>query len=66
MKKAYAPHIEGLELPQILNFIRQQHPVILQYLPDEEEITRVGREFICNVAYTIKPAEFADFVRQKE
>ena len=42
-------------------FVRE-HPEILKYLPEEEEIARVGREFICNVAYTLKPKEFQDFV----
>ena len=65
MKKAYAPHIEGLTLAEILTFIRQ-HPIILEYLPEEEELTRPGREFICNVAYTIEPDDFTAFVREKE
>ena len=65
VKKAYAPHIEGLTLPDILSFVRQ-HPHILEYLPEEEELTRPGREFICNVAYTLQPEAFTQFVRQKE
>ena len=65
MKKAHAPQIEGLSLAEILVFIRE-HPVILEYLPEEEEITRPGREFICNIAYTIEPDDFTAFVRSKE
>ena len=65
MKKAYCPRIEGLDMPQILGLIRQ-HPSVLEYLPEEEEITRVGREFVCNVIYTLKPDEFNAFVREKE
>ena len=57
VKKAYAPHIEGLTLAEILIFIRQ-YPQIMEYLPEEEEITRAGREFICNVAYTLQPQAF--------
>ena len=65
MKKAHAPQIEGLSLAEILVFIRQ-HPVILEYLPEEEELMKPGREFICNVAYTIEPEAFSQFVRSKE
>ena len=65
MKKAYAPHIEGLQLSEIVSFIKK-HPEILQYMPAEEETPKVGREFICNIVYTIKPAEFTAFVREKE
>ena len=65
MKQAYAPHIEGLTLPDILVFTKQ-FPEILEYLPEEEEMPRAGRDFICNVAYTLKPDEFTSFVRSKE
>ena len=65
VKKAHAPHIDGLTLADILIFCRQ-YPIILEYLPDEEEITRPGREFICNVAFTIEPEAFTAFVRSKE
>ena len=65
VKKAYCPHIEGLTLPEIMNFIRR-FPQILEYLPEEEELHRVGREFVCNVAYTLRPNEFTAFVREKE
>ena len=65
VKKAHAPHIDGLTLADILIFIRR-YPVILEYLPEEEEIMRPGREFICNVAYTIEPDAFTEFVRSKE
>ena len=65
VKQAYAPHIEGLTLQEIIVFIKQ-FPEILEYLPEEEEMPRAGRDFICNVAYTLKPDEFTSFVRSKE
>ena len=48
VKFAMVPHIEGLRIPEILDFARK-HCEIDRYMPDFEPDKYPSRKWICNV-----------------
>lgn len=45
------PHYDGLTLNDIKTFL-DDYPDIWKYLPDEVELSKVPRQYICNVIAT--------------
>jgi hypothetical protein len=61
---AHCPHIEGLRLQDLFLWL-QQHQEPRDYLPAEEELVKVGKQWLCNILSTVLPDAFDDFVEQQ-
>ena len=57
MQKAYIPQIDGCHLKDLLAFI-DKYPGTKEYLPDDEELPKSGKEWVANILYTLFPTEF--------
>jgi len=44
------PHFDGLSLKELLS-ISNKNPEILNYLPEEQKIRLIPRDFVINVRY---------------
>ena len=55
------PQYEGLSIERILEK-GQEHPEVVNYLPDERDIERLPRSFIVNVTYTLMGEKFKSWV----
>ena len=78
-QKAYCPHIDGkassdltnifdalgLRMEQLLAFIKER-PQLLEYLPEEAELPKAGKEWIANMLQTLCQQEFQALVRHAE
>ena len=59
------PQYEGLGLKEISEWLGEFHPEVYDYLPDQQEIHRVPKEWICNVCYSVVGEEFARWVKEQ-
>ena len=57
------PQYEGLSIDRILEK-GQEHPQVVNYLPDERDIDRLPRSFIVNVTYTLMGEKFKSWVQE--
>ena len=57
------PQYEGLSIDRILEK-GQEHPQVVNYLPDERDIERLPRSFIVNVTYTLMGEKFKSWVHE--
>ena len=57
------PQYEGLSIDRILEK-GQEHPEVVNYLPDERDIERLPRSFIVNVTYTLMGEKFKSWVHE--
>ena len=57
------PQYEGLSIDRILEK-GQEHPQVVNYLPDEHDIDRLPRSFIVNVTYTLMGEKFKSWVQE--
>ena len=44
-------------------FLREGRQQVFDYMPDNQEIHRVSKQWICNVCFTILEDEFSDWVK---
>ncbi len=58
------PHYFGLGVKEILAEL-QRHAVAADYLPEEDDLHRLPRQWLINVAYTLVEQEFADWVKTR-
>ena len=65
MRHCYVPHYDSLTLDKITEFLKDDHPHVLEYLPDAIEIHKVSKEWICNVVATILKNIFTDWLKSK-
>ena len=58
VKVLNVPHFEGLTVADCLTFA-QAHPSVFHALPPDNELTKLPRQYIINVIYTLvgKPFE---------
>jgi len=61
VKKIEIPQYFGLGLREIWNFLTQ-HQQVGEWLPVKQEIARLPKEFLANVAYTVLGDVFAGWV----
>ena len=52
---------DNLSIKKILKEA-EKYPEVKDYLPDEQDIRRLPRDYICNLVYTIVGPQFARFV----
>ena len=64
-RHVYVPHYETLTLKKIFEFLNDGHGQVFQYLPDLQEIDKIGREWICNIIATIIQDKFVDWVAKQ-
>ena len=59
------PHYENLSLEKIKAFCSGHENDINNYLPDEQELHKISREFICNVCATVLKNIFTDWIKEQ-
>ena len=64
IKVLNVPLFEGLSIETILEFSKR-FPDVEQYLPDERDMGRLPRKWICNVVYTVVGQPFRTWVSDK-
>ena len=62
VKRIAIPAYEGLGIKEICNFL-MEHQHIAQWLPDLQEIPRLPKEFLGNMAFTVLGTVFGDWVK---
>jgi len=62
MSKAWCPNIEGLYMKNLLKFI-EERPELTNFLPNDEEIVKSGRDWVANVLQTKCCENFSSYVR---
>ena len=53
VKHITIPQYEGLALKHIMGHLDNGCQHVYDYLPDEQELGKVPKEWICNVVYTV-------------
>ena len=62
VRHVYVPQYETLTLKRIFEFLEDGNLAVFDYLPEEQEIDKVSREWICNVCATIMKNKFTDWI----
>ena len=57
------PQYDGLSIKDISNFLEEGHRHVFQYMPDSQEIHKVPKQWIANVANSILKNIFSDWVK---
>ena len=57
------PQYDGLSIKDISNFLEEGHRHVFQYMPDAQEIHKVPKQWIANVANSILKNIFSDWVK---
>ena len=63
-KQINVPYYEGLTIEKLLE-ARNYFPILAEYLPDERDISRLPRQWIVNLIYTIVGDDFKKWVAEK-
>ena len=63
IKVLYVPQYETLSVKLILEKINEHQRAPI-YIPDERDIHKVPRAWLCNIAYTVIGNTFSNWVRQ--
>ena len=63
VKHITIPQYEGLALKHIMSHLDNGCQHVYDYLPDEQELCKVPKEWICNVVYTVVGASFHAWVK---
>ena len=59
------PQYEGLSLKHIAAFLNNGHQDVWEYMPDQQEIHKVSKEWVCNVCATILKGMFSGWVKNR-
>ena len=59
------PLYKGLGIKDISAFLNNAHHNIFDYLPDQQEIRKVPKEWICNVLATVLKGMFTGWVKNR-
>ena len=65
MRHISVPQYEGLSLKDIANYLRNGHQQVADYFPDDQEVPKLGKEWICNVCATVLQDTFSGWVKQQ-
>ena len=57
----HVPFYENLKLAEIFN-VFLKHPEVIAYLPDDKELRKTPKQWICNVGATVIGAPFQQWV----
>ena len=63
VKHIAVPQYEGLGIKEMTTFL-QDHQQVAQWLPDMQEIPRLPKDFLANVAFTVVQGPFGNWVKQ--
>ena len=63
-KQINVPYYEGLTIEKLLE-ASQQYPILNDYLPDKRDISRLPRQWIVNLIYTLVGDDFKHWVAEK-
>ena len=59
------PLYKGLGIKDISAFLNNGHHNVFDYLPDQQEIRKVPKEWICNVLATVLKGMFTGWVKNR-
>lgn len=59
------PQYEGLALKHISAFLNNGQQHLFQYMPDQQEVRKVSKDWICNVCATVLGGKFSGWVRAR-
>ena len=59
------PLYEGLALKNIAAFLEDGHAEVFDYFPDQQEIHKVSKDWICNICATVLKGVFSGWVRNQ-
>ena len=59
------PQYDGLSIKDISNFLEDGHQHVFQYMPDAQEIHKVPKQWLCNIANSILKDQFSDWVKSQ-
>lgn len=59
------PLYKGLGIKDISAYLNNGHQDLFQYLPDQQEIRKVPKEWICNVLATVLKGMFTGWVKNR-
>jgi len=59
------PLYKGLGIKDISAFLNNAHHNVFNYLPDQQEIRKVPKEWICNVLATVLKGMFTGWVKNR-
>ena len=62
MRHISVPQYDGLSLKHIAAFLDNGHQHVFDYMPDNQEIHKVSKEWICNVCATVLGGLFSGWV----
>ena len=63
IKHLFVPHYKPLSCSKIFAFLNN-HPESFQYFPDAQDIDKLSRQWVINVAYTVVGDAFKDWVNK--
>ena len=67
MESGYCPQIEGLHMPDLIEFIQDKNRKwLLDYFPDIEDIPKCGKKWVVDIIQTNCHDDFKVFVKKKE
>ena len=65
MRHVYVPQYPNLSLGKISSFLNDGRKHVFDYLPEPREITKVARDYICDVCASLLGKEFTDWVKKR-
>ena len=57
------PQYEGLALKDIYAILDDSHPHVYDYLPDQQELPKVPKEWVCNVIASVVKEPFLRWIK---
>ena len=63
-KQINVPYYDGLTIEKLLE-AGEQYPILADYLPDQRDISRLPRQWIVNLIYTLVGDDFKHWVAEK-
>lgn len=60
----HVPGYENLKLEEIFSFFLQ-HEAVIPFMPDEKELRKTPKQWVCNVGATVIGAPFVAWVKQR-
>ena len=65
MRHVSVPQYDSLTIKKISMFLMDGHDWVFTYMPDNQEIHKVSREWICNVCASVLKTTFTDWLRKQ-
>jgi len=57
------PHYSSLSIQKISHFVSSKNQDMHLYIPDNQEIKKISREWICNICASVMGTDFTDWLK---